>query len=263
MSFALHTALLVTSLLAIADSRSPTSPATKGLVIDGQWSNRNSIVETPEAPAAAMHLRPIEPRTEEAWDPRWAEVMAVAREDERPLETSASDLSDFVSKQIQQSVDQGKQRSGEDNFDRLSRLSRRLSNASSQQGVDEIANFLSGLVGSRATEPIQDPAGKSFDVQTAQIDRVHKETDLAGKTHYIATMIDRQGVTMEIELDRETGAQLYKVMKLIESNPLLEQVYRKIVMGFLDQALKDSSPDSQNSDSRPRPPGQPLQSETR
>jgi hypothetical protein len=30
-------------------------------------------------------------------------------------------------------------------------------------------------------------------------------------------------------------------MQLIKSNPLLEKVYRKILMGILDQVLKDQS----------------------
>jgi hypothetical protein len=40
-----------------------------------------------------------------------------------------------------------------------------------------------------------------------------------------------------MELDSESGPQLYRTMKIIEANPLLKSVYRKIVMGFLDQML--------------------------
>jgi hypothetical protein len=54
-------------------------------------------------------------------------------------------------------------------------------------------------------------------------------------------MVDAQGVAREVEIDNENGQRLYKTMQLIKSNPLLEKVYRKILMGILDQVLKDQS----------------------
>jgi hypothetical protein len=52
-------------------------------------------------------------------------------------------------------------------------------------------------------------------------------------------MIDAMGVTREVDVDAENGQRLYKTMQLIKSNPLLEKVYRNILMGILDQVLKE------------------------
>jgi hypothetical protein len=54
-------------------------------------------------------------------------------------------------------------------------------------------------------------------------------------------MIDAKGVSREVEIDNENGQRLYKTMQLIKSNPLLEKVYRNILMGILDQVLKEQT----------------------
>ena len=46
-----------------------------------------------------------------------------------------------------------------------------------------------------------------------------------------------EGITDEVDIDPETGEQLYRTMRLIKANPLLEKVYRKIVMGIMDSVL--------------------------
>ncbi|MFM7928681.1 MAG: hypothetical protein ACKO9Q_13310, partial [Pirellula sp.] len=65
--------------------------------------------------------------------------------------------------------------------------------------------------------------------------------DEQGTIRYILVMVDAQGVAREVDIDDENGQRLYKTMQLIKSNPLLEKVYRKILMGILDQVLKDPS----------------------
>ena len=40
---------------------------------------------------------------------------------------------------------------------------------------------------------------------------------------------------MDQELGIEEGEQLYRTFQLIKKNPLLEKVYRQVVMGLLDK----------------------------
>ena len=163
--------------------------------------------------------------------------MVSSREQPRLPDPDASIMSSFVQRQIAQSIDEGNRRSLAENEGMLSRLSQQLTESSSQDNIDAMAQFLSGLAGARKPAPSTNDAPIPFDANTAQIDRVRKEVDSLERVHYIATLVDANGSTKELELDAQTGAQLYKILKIIESNPLLERVYRKIVMGFLDQAL--------------------------
>jgi len=102
-----------------------------------------------------------------------------------------------------------------------------------------MSEFFGGIFGKRAKEP--DPTGPAgpFDVSTAQMHDITKQTDEQNNVRYVIVMIDAQGLTQTIDIDAENGERLYKTMKLIKSNPLLERVYRNIIMGILDQVLKD------------------------
>lgn len=228
MSASAHLMGLGGVIAAIVLSPLPAETPTSSVEIDGRWSVRH-----PDAGDVA----PVEMASADS-DPRWKPVVASGRSQERLPDPTASELSRFVQQQIDRSVAQGQHRTAEENEDKLSSLGRRLSETSNRTSVDQMADFLSGLGSKREDSSEVKGEGRAFDVDTAQIDRVRKETDSGGATHYIATLIDASGVTREIELDAETGAQLYRTMKIIESNPLLERVYRRIVMGFLDQMLR-------------------------
>jgi hypothetical protein len=170
-------------------------------------------------------------------DPHWRSVMEVSSHANSP---QASTASNFVQSQIDRSIRNSQQRSSEENLDRLKKLGGDLNRNSRSESVQEMAGFLGSLIPKRAVQPVSDSTGMTFDVATAQLHDVQKSIDPNGIKHYLAVMIDAQGITSEIELDEESGEQLYKTIKLIRSNPLLEQVYRKIVMGILDNFLKNS-----------------------
>jgi len=170
-------------------------------------------------------------------DPHWRSVMEVSSQSDL---SEASTATNFVRSQIDRSIRNSQQRSNEENLDRLKKLGGDLSRNSRSESVQEMAGFLGSLIPKRADQPVSDSTGMTFDVATAQLHDVQKSVDPTGIERYLAVMIDAQGITTEIELDEESGEQLYKTMKLIRSNPLLEQVYRKIVMGILDNFLKNS-----------------------
>lgn len=167
------------------------------------------------------------------WDP-------VMRSAQSPEATASAESKTFLQKQIDRSIQSSQQRSSEDNLDRLSQLSRDLRRNSRAQSIDEMAGFLGGMVPKRVTTPVEDSESRPFEAETAQLHDVLKSDGADGKVQYTAVMIDAHGVLRSVEMDAETGKQLYRTMQLIRSNPLLEQVYRKIVMGILDQVLKDA-----------------------
>lgn len=213
-------------IVSVAIAPFPTERPAEPIQLDGRWS------ELTQGPAA------VELRAADAYE-GWSDVIESSPAETRLPDSSTGGLSSLVRRQIDRSVADGQRRETAENEDKLSRLSRRLSETSNRENVDQMAEFLSGFVDPRTEEPDPEDADRPFDVETAQIDRVRKEVDAAGKDCYIATLVDAKGAKKELELDAESGLQLYKTMKLIEANPLLKQVYRKIVMGFLDQMLRD------------------------
>ncbi len=238
-SLTLHASVLCAALLALLmQPDSIPTPNSSAITIDGRWARGNEEqiaieIDAGKDPASVEGRVLPDPD-----DPNWTAVMAASRDAPIRDDENPSAVSSFLNQQLQASIRRGQQRSEETNRQRLSQLSRKLSENSSPQGVDELAGFLSGWMDPRAGEPADGSSDKAFDVQTAQIDRVRKEDSDSGGVRYIATMIDSSGITQEIELDRDTGEQLYKTMRLIESNPLLASVYRKIVMGILDGMLR-------------------------
>ena len=142
---------------------------------------------------------------------------------------------------IQTRSEQAQQRGDQDNFEQLDQLSADLRRNSTPKTVDEMSDFFGGIFGNRAKEPDPKKSSEPFDVATAQMHDIAKETDEQNNVRYRIVMIDSQGVTQTIDIDAENGERLYKTMKLIKSNPLLERVYRNIIMGILDQVLKDQA----------------------
>ena len=142
---------------------------------------------------------------------------------------------------IRQQMKLAQERGEKDNFERLKQLSAELRRSSTSKTVDEMTEFFNGTFGSRATEPDAKKADLPFDVSTAQMHDISKTTDDQGVVRYVLVMIDAQGVAREVEIDSENGQRLYKTMQLIKSNPLLEKVYRNILMGILDRVLKDDA----------------------
>lgn len=179
----------------------------------------------------------IDPLTPSNEDPRWEDAIADQRPAAERDPAGQSAESTFIQRQIDRSIETGKRRTGQENLDRLSRLSQQLSEESKSETVDQMANFLGGVTKTRAERPIENPSGKSIDVSTAQLHDVVRTIDGEGRKTYRLILIDAEGITDEVDIDPETGEQLYRTMRLIKANPLLDKVYRKIVMGIMDSVL--------------------------
>ena len=142
--------------------------------------------------------------------------------------------------EIKDQIAKAEARGDRENLERLQRLTQELNRSSTTKSVEEMSEYFGGLFGKRASAPVEGAAEQEFDVSTAQIHEVNKQEDGAGGYAYLLVMVDAKGVTREVPIDAQTGEQLYKTMKMIKSNPLLERVYRNILMGILDQVLGQS-----------------------
>lgn len=231
----LHAAALAVLLfMAIPTRTHPGLHAERRIVVqaDVRDAPSSNVDATAELVAGRGQAAAVTPQGSE-WD-------GVMRSAQSPESTPSSESKTFLQKQIDRSIEQSKQRSSEDNLDRLNQLSRDLRRNSRSQNIDEMAEFLGGMLTKRVSTPVADSETRPFDAHTAQLHDVLKSDGVDGRPQYTAVMIDAQGVLRSVEMDAETGKQLYRTMQLIRSNPLLEQVYRKIVMGILDQVLKDA-----------------------
>ena len=174
-------------------------------------------------------------------DPRWAHILTeperrTAGEDLSQADDAASVL---ISSELMRSIEASGRQADEENLRRLQALSGRLTTVSSEETIDELSGTIGRLVGTtpRASRPQENVAG-NFDLSTSQPHDCRKETSLEGKVQYVMVMIDRAGRMQEVAMDEASGEQLYQTMQLIKSNPLLERVYRGVVMGLLDKLLQ-------------------------
>ena len=178
-------------------------------------------------------------------DPRWDEIL---REPSRHFSAQKQSDADIAAgfllhEQLTRSIEASAGRSQDENLASLAELSGRLTAVSSEETVDELSGTINRLTGAqqRATQPKQGITGE-FDHSTAQPHDCRKEDLEGGKAKYVVVMIDAAGRTQEIEVDEATGEQLYKTMQIVKSNPLLERVYRGVVMSILDKLLAPNLP---------------------
>ena len=192
--------------------------------------------------ASAWHVF----ETSAAREARVLYVAAPESEADEAMKTPSTTVSDpvrmtgaMVRDRIQESVDQARQRSDEENLDHLERMGKRLDEVSSQQSIDRMAGVLQRMLGTkpRADQPVEEPIGGVFDFDTAQFHDVRREATTNGGWRYVCTLIDAEGGVFEVDMNAEDGQRVYETMQRIRQNPLLEQVYRKIAMPLFDQML--------------------------
>jgi hypothetical protein len=160
----------------------------------------------------------------------------------RPQEEGTSEKDRWL-RDIKAQIAKAEARGDTENLERLQKLTQELNRSSSTKSVEEMSEYFGGLFGRRASAPVERASELEFDVSTAQIHEVSRQEDGAGGYAYLLVMVDAKGVAREVPIDAQTGERLYKTMKMIKSNPLLERVYRNILMGILDQVLgQEASP---------------------
>lgn len=165
-------------------------------------------------------------------DPRWQEVV------EPWGETPAA--REIVNVELLRVIREAEQTSSEENLDKLAQLSRRLADHSSAQAVDDINARLTTVLGAaeRAGAPTAEQLAGEFDFSTAQLFDVERVANDQGAFTYTATLVDSAGRKFESPMAAESGATAFRTLQIVKSNPLLDKVYRGVVMSLLDELLK-------------------------
>lgn len=169
------------------------------------------------------------------WTFELVDAALLAENAEAPLPEES-----IAAKWVDQATDQSRARSSEQNLSELDELGERLSSLSSQEAVGDIGSVLSRAMklDERATAPAAQEVERKFETSSAQLHDVRVETDEAtGAERYVATLVDRHGTSIEQEMDAESGKAAYDVMQTIKKYPLLESVYRAVVMKILDRLI--------------------------
>ncbi|WP_254510140.1 hypothetical protein [Anatilimnocola floriformis] len=171
-------------------------------------------------------------------DPRW-QSLTNTELDSRTSEEFAADKK-FLTGRLLESITSADQHSAEENQDRLKEMTGQLNQVATAESVEQVSAHLSKLLstGARATTPSKEPVPGEFDTETAQLHDVRREMLADGTFKYIAILIDAAGRTQEAELPAAEGESAFKTFELIKQNPLLERVYRGVVMSLLDKMLK-------------------------
>jgi hypothetical protein len=170
-------------------------------------------------------------------DPRWTTLTETDLA-ARPGEELAA-ASSFLNERLMQSIKDAEERSDEDNLERLRKLAAQQNNISTQESVADITAQLNKFLGTtaRATEPAKEPVGGEFDFDTGQLHDYRRERLENGTFKYTAVLIDSAGRTFETEMPAAEGESAYKTFELMKQNPLLERVYRGVVMSLLDKVI--------------------------
>ncbi len=138
---------------------------------------------------------------------------------------------------IQKRVDQ---MDDQEKLETLDRVGNRLEQISSQESVTQMAGQMKEWLGTskRASRPAEEPVEGEFDTSTGQIHELRRSKTDRGE-EYVAVLLDAQGRTLETPISQDVGRRLYPVFETIRKYPLLEGVYREVVMGLLDEVLKE------------------------
>lgn len=156
---------------------------------------------------------------------------------------STPSMAEYVEQRIAESQRETEAADPEDSLNRLQQMTGQLDKVSNPESLKALSNQLNRWLGtsSRADTPApQKPAGE-FDFSTAQLHDVLRHQREGGSYDYRSILIDSAGRTLEVPLGEDEGARLYRIWELVKKNPLLETVYRQVVMGLLDSLIKSSN----------------------
>lgn len=219
-----------------------------GLVVQFWWS-LNAASLAPQSPRGIVIEGGFLPESARTETPAVAIVDAVPA----PLPTDASPDEPLVDSavlaaQVRTAIAEARQLPFDDQLAQLERRAAELNQVSTAESVERMAQAIGGLLGTkpRAEQPVDQAAGGkqegAFDFNTAQLHDVRREMLESGEVRYWTVLVDAQGRRFETEVDAATGEQLLKVFNVIRGNPLLEKVYRRVVMGLLDQLARPVGP---------------------
>lgn len=170
-----------------------------------------------------------------------AELHADLLNPSQPDPDSAS--GQWVAARMLAEIARAEQLSDDEQLARLKSLTGQLNRISTDDSVAAATGRLAEMLGTdeRAGQPAAESVPGEFDFDTAQVHDVQRSEREPGQFEYVAILLDSQGRTLETPLSPAEGEQLYKVMELVKSNPLLERIYRGVAMSLLDKMLKPAA----------------------
>lgn len=147
-----------------------------------------------------------------------------------------------VEDKVQDNVAKAAARDEDDNRTLLEKRADELNKLSTDESITQMETVLKDALHleSRATAPLANPPAGDFDAKSAQFHEVRRERKDSGGFRYLSVMVDAEGRSMEIELTEAEGESVYKTMKMVQENPLLDKVYRQFVIPAMDKASKAS-----------------------
>ncbi len=159
---------------------------------------------------------------------------------DEPPPASDSGEGNLISESLMRAIRESEQRSAEENLERLEDLTGTLNAVSDQESVDQLVQGFQKWMGTkpRATKPAEEPDAGEFDPDSAQLHDVTMATADDGTVTYKMVLVDSAGRQFETDLSAEEGEQLHRVFALIKENPLLERIYRGVVMSLMDKMLE-------------------------
>jgi hypothetical protein len=166
-----------------------------------------------------------------------SENLLTSAEADRPPEQV---FGDRTAARLAKAAAEAQERSPAGNQQQLEKLAGKLSRVSSEKSVDEMAGKLRNWLGTqqRAERPAERIVAGEFEYSTAQLHDVRREQSPEAGYVYFAILVDAAGRRVESRMDSVEGESAYKTLQLVKANPLAEMVYRRIVMGFLDNVIK-------------------------
>lgn len=199
----------------------PMATMASGVPLEGAWTLR-SLIES----AAVMVEQPVD-----------------SADHSPTVNPAAPDLEAMIRARLDREIDSAQQQPSEDLLHKLEQLGTNLEKVSTEVGVGEVAGMLQKSLGIKQRSSVPSSGGDippgPFDHSTAQVESVSRSTDPEGTVAYLAMMVDAAGHRLVVPLDEAEGKQLYETFELMKRFPLLEQVYRQVMMGLLDKMLAD------------------------
>lgn len=145
----------------------------------------------------------------------------------------------MVRKRVEEVASESAALSDAERLARLDALSQRLNQVTDEASINSLAGAMHSFLGTkpRATKPAKEAPSGAFDFDTAQFHDIQRFAKDEGGFRYVTILLDAQGRTFQAEVSEQEGEPIYETMQRIKANPLLEQVYRQIVMPLLDQLV--------------------------
>ncbi len=177
-----------------------------------------------------------------------------AKQENRPVQKTEPEIKPLPGEKAQQTVERvlkeqqsaADTRTVEENRRELANQSDKLAQVSDEESIDQLSRqFQKWLnTSSRQTRPADVPpvtaatvTAENFDANSAQFHDILQLQDNSGRIAYQAVLLDAQGRTLLLDMSPEEGKPLYETMQKIKANPLMDKVYRQIIMPILDKEL--------------------------